>query len=670
MANSDEPEMPDPKHHAPGGFVDDNSATASGRRVLLVVMPWADVHNGSLGVSTLKAILVGAGIAADVRYLNVPLAARLGLKTYGLISQLTGGGGFGGEILFSPYYFKRPLPEFVADELATYSRGIFGQLREMGISNHYESVESAHAAISEIVRDEIPRYLADCLEMVRWEKYDIVGFSLMFDQTLASLCLARALKSRFPRVLVVFGGATCDGDMGAEIARCFDCVDVVVRGEADEVIVQLITALRGGGELTACPGVVFRRDGALIETAPASPVRRMDALPIPNYEDFVSAVSELKDFEPRLYFESSRGCWWGQKTLCSFCGLNATGLEYRRKSAERVLDELLSLERRHGIRSFIAADNIIDLGYFTSLLPLLADLNRARPPDQRISLFFETKSNLRKWQIELLPQAGITSLQPGIESFSDHVLALMRKGCSAIQQIQFIKWATESRVQLVYGILYRNPGETAEDYEEMLDMIRFLRHLPPPLYVIPISLDRFSPYFRDPQAHGMRRVRAHESYRRLFPSPHIDHDRLAYKFSFDHDDHAAPRLQGAIARCVDALLAWRCEFRPDTLVFWHERDNIIIRDSRPGKETVGTLRGAQAAIFSNCDEYRSANIVREAFPQLPPMKISKFLDELVDREWMYRDRRGRYITLPVHRPRRAQDPFPVHAARQQLGGSR
>lgn len=237
----------------------------------------------------------------------------------------------------------------------------------------------------------------------------------------------------------------------------------------------------------------------------------------------------------------------------------------------------------------------------------------------------------------------------------------MRKGCSVIQQLQFIKWATEARLQLVYGVLYRNPGETVEDYEGMLDMVRFLRHLPPPLYVIPISLDRFSPYFREPQVHGIRRVRAHESYRRLFPASGIDHDRLAYKFSYDHDDHDDHELQRAVARCVEELLAWRRDFRPDTLVYWCEDDKVMIRDGRPGREAIGTLRGAQAAMFSYCDAYRSLNMIRAEFPRLQPHKILGFLDALLAREWMYRDDRGRYISLPIHRPRSARERV-VHAA--------
>jgi len=618
-------------------------------RVLFVVMPWADVHCGSLGVSTLKAVLARAGIPSEIRHFNLQFAEQLGVETYSLISQL-GGGGHRGEIFFTPHYFDIPLDEFLQREIPNYSRGLFSYLQETGTDERYGNKEDFQARCLEIVEEAVPTFLSACLERVNWENYDIVGFSLMFDQTLPSLYLARAIKQRHPNISILFGGAACDGEMGAEMARSFDCVDVVVRGEADDVIVKLVQTIRGQGDLETCPGIVFRRDGEVIETAPSGPVTEMDSLPNPDYEDYVAQAGAIESLKPVLYFESSRGCWWGQKHLCSFCGLNASGLTFRRKSPERVLDELLAQERQYGISTFIAADNIIDMTYFKTFLPVVAEINSERPPERQISIFYETKSNLKKWQMTLLKSAGVGSLQPGIESFSDHVLELMKKGCTGIQQVQFIKWGTELDLHLIYGVLYGNPGETQSDYEEMLRTIRVLRHLHPPVYVIPMSLDRFSPYFIDPQAYGIKNVRAHESYKRLFPSANINHERLAYKFSFDHDDRADVGLKQAVAACLDELKKWRNEFQPDTLVYTKEHDVIRILDRRTSKPIVVTLRGAQASICDYCDEYRSLPQICAMFPNFEPEKIRRFLQLLIDREWMYSDQRERYIFLPVFRP--------------------
>src|ERR1043166_9357429 len=99
------------------------------RRVLFAVMPWADVHCGSLGVSTLKAVLAREGIASDVRHFNLQFAEQLGVETFSLISQL-GGGGYRGEIFFTPHYFDIPLDDFVQREIPGYARGLFSYLQE------------------------------------------------------------------------------------------------------------------------------------------------------------------------------------------------------------------------------------------------------------------------------------------------------------------------------------------------------------------------------------------------------------------------------------------------------------------------------------------------------------------------------------------------------------
>jgi hypothetical protein len=226
----------------------------------------------------------------------------------------------------------------------------------------------------------------------------------------------------------------------------------------------------------------------------------------------------------------------------------------------------------------------------------------------------------------------------------------MKKGCSGIQQVQFIKWGTELGLHLIYGVLYGNPGETQSDYEEMLKTIRVLRHLHPPVYVIPMALDRFSPYFNDPQAYGIKNVRAHESYKRLFPAEHINHERLAYKFSFDHDDKSDVGLQKAIDACLDELKKWRQDFQPDRLVYMKEHDTIRILDRRTSAPIVVTLKGAQATICECCDEYRSLSGICAMFPNFEPEKIRRFLQLLIDREWIYRDQRERYLFLPVYRP--------------------
>ena len=93
------------------------------------------------------------------------------------------------------------------------------------------------------------------------------------------------------------------------------------------------------------------------------------------------------------------------------------------------------------------------MNYYRTVLPELAERKLG------VTFFYEIKSNLKKKQVKLLADAGILTVQPGVESFSSHVLKLMRKGVTAIQNIQMLKWCREYGVDVAWNLLYGFPGE-------------------------------------------------------------------------------------------------------------------------------------------------------------------------------------------------------------------
>jgi radical SAM superfamily enzyme YgiQ (UPF0313 family) len=148
--------------------------------------------------------------------------------------------------------------------------------------------------------------------------------------------------------------------------------------------------------------------------------------PSPIYDDFFERLArspfraELSP-EVAILFESSRGCWWGAKSHCTFYGLNAATMKFRSKPAAQVAEEILDLAARYKILKFVAIDDIIDLKHVRDLLPLLKE------SDCDLELFYETKANLTKEQVRAFRDAGVIELQPGIESLSTPILRLMRK---------------------------------------------------------------------------------------------------------------------------------------------------------------------------------------------------------------------------------------------------
>ena len=128
----------------------------------------------------------------------------------------------------------------------------------------------------------------------------------------------------------------------------------------------------------------------------------------------------------------------------------------------------------------------------------------SRKPEVDFQLFYEVKANLRKDHIDKLAAAGVTQIQPGIESLNTEILQMMRKGVTAIQNVQLLKWCFEYDVEPSWNILYGFPGEQASQYDDFPDICRLLFHLPPPAGVTPVIFERFSPYHFNAAEYGLK----------------------------------------------------------------------------------------------------------------------------------------------------------------------
>src|SRR5262249_23085465 len=150
----------------------------------------------------------------------------------------------------------------------------------------------------------------------------IVGFTSVFQQHLASLALARRLKARLPGTVVVIGGANCGATMGVETIRQFPFVDAIVSGEAGHGFPELAARVAAADPIPDLPGVVTQATPA--RSAPASPtaaVTDLDGLPFPEYRDYFHQFARSRfagRWQPSVFVETSRGCWWGERMHCTF----------------------------------------------------------------------------------------------------------------------------------------------------------------------------------------------------------------------------------------------------------------------------------------------------------------------------------------------------------------
>lgn len=452
-----------------------------------------------------------------------------------------------------------------------------------------------------------------------------VGFTTTFMQNVPSLALAKRIKEKSPATVIIFGGANCDGPMGAALHRNHPFVDYVVRGEAEAVLPALVDTILSGSDADGLDGVCWWRDGESVANPQARPAVPPDLIPEASYDAWHEAfeASPVREYmAPYLVLEGSRGCWWGERHHCTFCGLNGASIGYRSKPGERLWSELERLVGRYRILDIVTSDNIMDVSYFTELLPRIARSGW----DLRIH--YELKANVRDEQIAQLADAGVTMVQFGIENFSSRVLTIMDKGVGGATAVRVLRDCQDHGVSVEWNYLYGFPGERAADYAGIIAQMPALVHLQPPVggRGSRIGLQRFSPYFDRPEL-GFPDRRPADFYAHVYDLPDAEMADLAYYFDCP-DSGISGDVEDALNK---ALARWERSF-PDSYLHVDADDSaLVLCDRRAGwpQRTI-ELTGWQRAAYD--DALRRPRNVRSLREWLATKGIP--VDETQIRTWL------------------------------------
>jgi len=612
-------------------------------RIALVNMPWAAAVRPSIQCGLLKAILTRHGHTVDVHYLNAEMAAEMGAETYNTLVEKRRNDLLLGEWLFSVAAFGDDAPRDL-EAFRTDVRNLDQACKEIGFD--LEVLGNLRSTI-------IPKLVDYWADHIDWSDYTTVGFTSTFEQTVGSLALAKRIKAKHPEIKMIFGGANFDGEMGGELVSRFEQIDYAVVGEGDKAIVGLVDAIAWGDNPLGLDGVIGRHDDELVTTGRAPNAESMDELPVPDYDDYFEMLDRLGQDNVLgaksviLPFESARGCWWGQKHHCTFCGLNGDTMTYRSKSADLVAQELRMQSSRYRILMFEAVDNIMDMLYLPNMLAQLAE----EPYDY--SIFYEVKANLRRDQLRLMSQAGITSLQPGIESLSTNVLKLMRKGTTVLNNVRLLKWAYYYGISVQWNLIMGFPGETIEDFETQFDLIPKLYHLQPAGGAGPIWLERFSPFFNDPSLQ-LENLGPKAAYNHVWPEA-VDIDRIAYFFDSTWDGEFPDSLyRHAAAAITDWQTAWSGTNRP-TLAYERAPEWLHVLDTRsPDDAKHIYLDNDESLIYEACGDREiaplkvAAELADQGITNVD--KIRAVLDGFCEQDLMIsEDDKYLALALPVRR---------------------
>ncbi|NJN68543.1 MAG: RiPP maturation radical SAM protein 1 [Chloroflexaceae bacterium] len=494
--------------------------------VLIIVPPFAKLNSPSLGAHLLQACAREAGFEVHLFYANLSLAATIGQQHYTAICNSSRQVLLGERFFAASAYELPPLghaPERMVDPAAMLGAAPDDadptMVRVLASINR----SALHIRLSRLKQLETRAApWADDVALAVKEHahaFKVVGCTTTFEQTAASIALLKRVKRQCPQIITIIGGANCEGSMAEGVAALSPSIDYVFAGESEHAFGDFLRNLASE----------HRPTHRIIQ---GQPCMNLDTLPRPDFSEY---FEQLEQYLPALAankadleipYESSRGCWWGSKSQCTFCGLNGQGIMFREKTAEVVLNDLKHLVAESGVRRISMTDNIMPFSYFKTLVPhLAADL-------PGLHLFYEQKANLSLDKVLALKQAGMV-IQPGIEALSTPLLKRMRKGVSAHQNIALLRYARSAGLSLAWNLLWGFPGDTLDDYTRTLRLLPLLRHLQPPAGIQHLGINRFSPYFDDPSTYGLRRLRPLGGYASILPE-HVDPALVACYFVADY----------------------------------------------------------------------------------------------------------------------------------------
>jgi ribosomal peptide maturation radical SAM protein 1 len=575
--------------------------------IVLVNMPVSAVERPSLALGLLKSALTQAGLQSTIAYANVWFLEYIGIADYGPLENCPPE-----EALVDWLFAGIAFPDFEPEQNA------FLDLYFERNPIHAGKGMAERRANFLRLRSLIGGFIDWTADKILEKRPAMVGCSSTFAQHVPSLALLRRLSERSLDLVTLMGGANCESVMGRSThARC-PWVDYVVSGEADALIGPLCwDILNRGRDIPPADlpfgvfGPTHREAGypaaSTRDLVPRAVIENMRDLPLPDFSDYFAEV-EASLYADRIHaglpMEFSRGCWWGERSHCLFCGLNGGSMTYRQKPAGQAAAEMIEMSARYGSSRIEAVDNIMAIDYLEKALPHLTAL------PEKLAIFFEVKANLKRHEVEKLAAAGVRWIQPGIESLDTRVLKLMRKGTTSAHNVQLLKWCRQYGVRVSWSLLWGFPGECDAWYAEMASWLPLLHHLQPGP-AVRLRYQRYSPYHYTAEKHGLKLLPA-APYRYVYPLSERDLSEQVYYFedSEDHDvgghftarDENRPGLN-AVAKGIDAWLkAWRGPTF-SMLSMQDNGDEIIVEDTRAiAIEREHRVRGLEREILLAADE--------------------------------------------------------------------
>jgi len=309
-------------------------------------------------------------------------------------------------------------------------------------------------------------YKEHYLPSILKEDIDIFGISITsVEQIIPGLTLAHLVKQAAPHIHITAGGSVFTklvDRMERDGTPVFQFLDSMIVHEGETPLLKLVEEVRGGGDLSKVPNLVWEDKGKVKVNRPFAK-EELNNLPTPDFDGM--PLDLYLSPERVLPIMGSRGCYWER---CAFCSIPFDHMDFHVRYAENVVNDVKKLKEKYNCDYFFFTDEALPINFMRTFATKIveADLDIKWTGE----LKFE-KSLLTENRMELLYESGCRKLIFGLESYNQRVLDSMKKGVELEVVDRIVEECVRIGIGMHFYLITGFPTETPAEARESVDFV-------------------------------------------------------------------------------------------------------------------------------------------------------------------------------------------------------
>lgn len=601
--------------------------------VALVSMPWASPYRPSIQLGALSAYVQSKRPSTELECFHYSLSV-VDYLDYKVVKGLSDG----------------QYSSWVAEAISAYF--LYPQHQKKLLNFFKKEFDGDLQFIHNNILSPYEEFLVN-LETVDWDKFDCIGFSVSLCQTFSTVLAAKKIRDITKEALLLLGGPAVTGLVGQSLLKEYPFIDFVVNGEGERPLISIIDSLEAENKnLTSIKGIISA-DSISANLHETAELADLNEIPTPNFDQYFKGLEKhtsskelMQDIE--IPIEGSRGCWWDRsrkdpKLSCQFCNLNLQWQGYREKSVQKQINELDFLSQKYNTSRFLFVDNILRFKNPEQLFQGIVDLKHP------FQINLEARAHVSESLLKCMKNAGVESVQIGVESLSTQTLKKINKGTTAIQNIEAMKYMERVGIANPANIIYALPNMVEGEINETLGALDFVSAYFP-LQPASFLLQYGSPYSALNEKNKIDQ-KNHRLWAQILPADVFENVFFAEK---EMELNFSDRLLELFQILQDRLRIWREEYyakkefyQVDHLLSRiHHDSQFMIHDFRPAVPLCYELDELESNIYNFFEKRRSKESCYAAFQGIGPEKINSIVDVFYTNKLMFEEN-GVVLSLAI-----------------------